>query len=132
LEPEEQVAPHSAVKAMVALVDVPPKVLEILVALVAPLIVLIGPGTRVQGTVVGLEILDDLLNLLMALADLASVGLVDLATLEKAISAEVVTRTSDVPGAPMIQALHGMAEALMVLAPQISENQATSRINHRI
>jgi hypothetical protein len=132
LEPEEQVAPHSAVKAMVALVDVPPKVLEILVALVAPLIVLIGPGTRVQGTVVGLEILDDLLNLLMALADLASVGLVDLATLEKAISAEVVTRTSDVPGAPMIQALHGMAEALMVLAPRISENQATSRINHRI
>jgi hypothetical protein len=82
--------------------------------------------------VVGLEILDDLLNLLMALADLASVGLVDLATLEKAISAEVATRTSDVPGAPMIQALHGMAEALMVLAPQISENQATSRINHRI
>jgi hypothetical protein len=132
LEPEEQVAPHSAVKAMVALVDVPPKVLEILVALVAPLIVLIGPGTRVQGTVVGLEILDDLLNLLMALADLASVGLVDLATLEKAISAEVATRTSDVPGAPMIQALHGMAEALMVLAPRISENQATSRINHRI
>jgi hypothetical protein len=132
LEPEEQVAPHSAVKAMVALVDVPPKVLEILVALVAPLIMLIGPVTRVQGTVVGLEILDDLLNLLMALADLASVGLVDLATLEKAISAEVATRTSDVPGAPMIQALHGMAEALMVLAPQISENQATSRINHRI
>jgi hypothetical protein len=132
LEPEEQVTPHSAVKAMVALVDVPPKVLVILAALVAPLIVLIGPGTLVQGTVVGLEILDDLLNLLMALADLASVGLVDLATLEKAISAEVVTRTSDVPGAPMIQALHGMAKALMVLAPRISENQATSRINHRI
>jgi hypothetical protein len=127
LGPEEQVAPLSATKATVASVDVPPKVLVILAALVVHLIVLDGPGTRVQDTVVGLEIL----NVRMALTDQASIGLVDLATLEQVISVEMVTRTSDVPGAPMIQARHGMAEALMVLAPRISANQAALRISNR-
>jgi hypothetical protein len=131
LGPEEQVAPLSATKATVASVDVPPKVLVILAALVVHLIVLDGPGTRVQDTVVGLEILNDLLNVRMALTDQASIGLVDLATLEQVISVEMVTRTSDVPGAPMIQARHSMAEALMVLAPRISANQAALRISNR-
>ena len=118
---------HLGPEEQVASVNVPPMVLVILAAMVVHLIVLGGPGMRVQDTVVGLEILDDPLNLQMALADLASTALVDLVTLEKAISAEVVTRTFDVPGAPMIQALHGTAAALKFLALQIS--QAASRIN---
>jgi hypothetical protein len=117
---------------MVASVDVPPKVLVILAASVVHLIVLDGRGTWVQDTVVGLEILNDLLNVPMALTDLASIGLVDLATLEQVISVEVVTRTSDVPGALMIHALHGTAEALMVLAPRILANQAALRISNRM
>ena len=113
-------APLSSAK-----VSDPPKVSVTLAALVVRLIALGGPGTLVQDTMVGSEILDELLNLQMALADLASTALVDLATLGKEISAEVVTRTFDVPGVPMIQALHGTAEA------RISANQAASRINRR-
>lgn len=138
------VVPLSA--TTVALANATPVALLILTALAVPLIVLGGPGMRVQDTVAGSGILDDLLNLpmalagpagleilgevlnlLMALAGLASVARVDLATLEKA-TAEVVGS----PGDPMIQTLHGMAEALVVLAPLISTDQATLRINHRI
>lgn len=130
----------------VALANTSPVALVILTALAVSLIVLGGPRMRVQDTVAGSGILDDLLNLpmalagpagleilgevlnlLMALASLASIARVDLAILEKA-TAEVVGS----PGDPMIRTLHGMAEALMVLAPLISADQAAVRINHRI
>ena len=138
------VVPLSA--TAVALANATPVALVILTALAVPLIVLGGPGMRVQDTVagsgilddllnlpmalagpVGLEILGEVLNLLMVLAGLASIARVGLANLKKA-TAEVVGS----PGDPMIQTLHGMAEAPMVLAPLISADQAALRINQWI
>ena len=69
-----------------------------------------------------LEVSDDLP---MSLAGLVSVVLIDLATLDKGISAGVAALTLAVPGALMIQAPHVMGDNPLALTLQIS---AASRI----
>ena len=85
----------------------------------------VDPVTLVRDIVVGLEVSEDLP---MSLAGLVLVVLIDLATSEKGISAGTAALTLAVPGAPMIQAPHVMAEDPVALALQISATSAASRI----
>jgi len=114
-----------AVKVMVASEITAPEALVILTVLVVRLIVVAGSATLVRDIVVGLEVSEDLP---MSLAGLVLVVLIDLATSEKGISAGTAALTLAVPGAPMIQAPHVMAEDPVALALQISATSAASRI----
>jgi len=118
LEAEERVG-LLAVKVMVASEITAPEALVILTVLVVRLIVVAGSATLVRDIVVGLEVSEDLP---MSLAGL------DLATSEKGISAGTAALTLAIPGAPMIQAPHVMAEDPVALALQISATSAASRI----
>jgi hypothetical protein len=124
LEAEEQVD-LLAVKVMVTLKTIVPEALVILRDSVVPLTAAVDSVTQVQGTTVDLEVSDDLP---VTLAGLASVVLIDLATLETVISADVVTLTLGVPGALMIQAPHVIQEAMVVLARQIPATSVASRV----
>jgi hypothetical protein len=124
LEAEEQVD-LLAVKVMVTLKTIVPEASVILRDLVVPLTAAVDSVTQVQGTTVDLEVSDDLP---VTLAGLASVVLIDLATLETVISADVVTLTLGVPGALMIQAPHVIQEAMVVLARQIPATSVASRV----
>jgi hypothetical protein len=124
LEAEEQVD-LLAVKVMVTLKTIVPEASVILTDLVVPLTAAVDSVTQVQGTTVDLEVSDDLP---VTLAGLASVVLIDLATLETVISADVVTLTLGVPGALMIQAPHITQEAIVVLARQIPATSVASRV----
>jgi hypothetical protein len=113
------------VKVMVTLKTIVPEASVILRDLVVPLTAAVDSVTQVQGTTVDLEVSDDLP---VTLAGLASVVLIDLATLETVISADVVTLTLGVPGALMIQAPHVIQEAMVVLARQIPATSVASRV----
>lgn len=108
-----------------ALETIVPVALVILTALVVPLTAVVDSVTQVQGTAVDLEVSDDLP---VTLAGLVSVVLIDLATSETVISADVVTPTLGVPEALMIQAPHVTAEVLVVSALQIPATSVPSRI----
>lgn len=112
-------------KVMVASEITVPVALVILTVLVVPLIAVAGPATLVRDTVVGLEVSDDLP---MTLAGLVSVAPIDLATLEKAISAGVAALTLGAPGAPMIQDPRAMAEDPVVLALLVSATSVATGI----
>lgn len=112
-------------KVMVTLKTIVPEASVILRDLVVPLTAAVDSVTQVQGTTVDLEVSDDLP---VTLAGLASVVLIDLATLETVISADVVTLTLGVPGALMIQAPHVTQEARVVLALQIPATSVASRV----
>jgi hypothetical protein len=110
---------------MVALETIVPAVLVILTDSVVPLTAVVDSVIQVQGTAVDLVVSDDLP---VTLAGLVSVVLIDLATLETVISADVVTLTLGVPGALMIQAPPVMAGVLVVSALQIPATSVASRI----
>lgn len=112
-------------KVMVALETIVPAVLVILTDSVVPLTAVVDSVIQVQGTAVDLVVSDDLP---VTLAGLVSVVLIDLATLETVISADVVTLTLGVPGALMIQAPPVMAGVLVGSALQIPATSVASRI----
>lgn len=114
-----------AVKVMVALETIVLAALVISTVLVVPLTAVVDSVTQVQDTAVDLEVSDDLP---MTLAGLVSVVLIDLVSLEKAISTDMVTLTLGIPEALIIQAPLVMAEVLVVSALQILATLVASRI----
>jgi hypothetical protein len=116
-----------AAKVMVASeITVPAALVALTVLVVGPLIAVVGPpATLVRDTVVGLEASGDLPT---TLAGLVPVTLIDLATLEKAISAGVAAPTLGAPGALKIQDPPVMAEDPVALALQISATSVASMI----